>query len=64
MSAATAMSIAQKINVWRTSASPDSPAGPLFPSGRYAESEITMSGKPLTALCGSVCTNSSHNECC
>jgi Family of unknown function (DUF6229) len=64
MSAETVTSIAQTVSAWRASASPDSPAGPLFPSGRYAESEITMSGKIVTLQCGTNCTGSEHDHCC
>jgi hypothetical protein len=65
MSTETGMSIDQIVGAWRASAGPDSPAGPLFTSGPYAESEITMSDSTYTGLhCPTVCTNSNHNDCC
>ena len=40
----------------------DGPAGPLFPSGEYAEHELTMTGH--SGKCGTVCTYSQGRQCC
>ena len=40
------------VAAWRSGTDPDSPAGPMFPGGTYAESEITMSGRAGTHACG------------
>lgn len=40
----------------------ENPAGPLFPSSDYAESEITMTGSP-GSRCSS-CTASAKVYCC
>jgi len=40
----------------------DNPAGPLFPAGKYAEHEITMTGGGTTRC--SSCTGSRTIECC
>ena len=45
---------------WRTGE--DSPAGPLFPSGEYAEHEVTMTGG--SGRCGTACTYSQGRQCC
>jgi len=51
---------------WRTADLPvagwDNPAGPLFPSSDYAESEITMAGRLITACSG--CSGSTTRICC
>jgi len=45
---------------WR--AGEDGPAGPLFPSGEYAEHEVTMTGG--SGRCGTACTYSQGRQCC
>ena len=45
---------------WR--AGEDGPAGPLFPSGEYAEHEVTMTGG--SGRCGTACTYSHGRQCC
>lgn len=52
------------VETWRDGTSQDSPAGPLFTSGQYAESEITMSSRVGTGRCGSDCSGSVHYQCC
>jgi len=49
---------------WRDGTSQDSPAGPLFTSGKYAESEITMSSRVGSGRCGTDCSGSVHYQCC
>ncbi|GLQ98785.1 DUF6229 family protein [Dyella mobilis] len=59
-----------QIKSWRNSADATSPAGPLFVSGRFAESDIVSSTNIVTAYavcsgrCGTICSGSSHAECC
>jgi hypothetical protein len=47
---------------WRTGTAPvddwKSPAGPLFPSGEYAEADISASITAAISICGTVCTYS------
>ena len=52
------------IAAWRNGSDLDSPAGPLFTGGRYAESEITMNGRVGTGRCGTVCSGSQSAQCC
>jgi hypothetical protein len=61
----------EKINSWRNNADVNSPAGPLFVSGQFAESDIVSSTNVLTAVavcgsghCGTACSGSAHGECC
>lgn len=61
----------EQINNWRNHADENSPAGPLFVSGQFAESDIVSSTNVLTAgaicnsgHCGSACSGSAHAECC
>ncbi|MDQ2836049.1 MAG: DUF6229 family protein [Actinomycetota bacterium] len=49
------------VDAWRTIASGDNPAGPLF-SSKYAESELT--GDDSYALSCSACTASRPGSCC
>lgn len=51
------------VGTWR-SGSDDNPAGPLFTSGRYAESEIRMSSRVGTGRCGTDCSGSVTAQCC
>ncbi|NUR62107.1 MAG: hypothetical protein HOV87_26110 [Catenulispora sp.] len=55
---------AEKVHAWRNGTAADSPAGPLFTSGVYAESELTMTGAVLTAFCGTDCSYSHTRYCC
>ena len=57
------VSLDQMVAAWRDGAQ-DSPAGPLFTAGRYAESEITMNGRIATGHCGSNCSGSATASCC
>ena len=53
------------VKEWRTGVAADSPAGPVFSSGAYAQSEITMtSPEILTTHCGTDCTYSQTHYCC
>jgi hypothetical protein len=52
------------IAAWRDGTGPDSPAGPLFTGGAYAESEIAASDQVKTVQCGTVCSYSAGRECC
>lgn len=54
----------QTVEAWRSGTDPNSPAGPVFTGGRYAESEITMSGRVGTGICGTACSGSAGRECC
>ena len=51
---------------WRTTADPDNPAGPLYSSGAFAETDMVEGGSSQTA--GPVCTIlyacSPHSGCC
>lgn len=51
---------------WRTGEQSDSPAGPLFTSGEYAEADITLSWRTWTisGQCGTACTYSYTRHCC
>lgn len=52
------------VAAWRDGTGADSPAGPLFTGGAYAESELTASGQVRTVQCGTVCSWSAGRECC
>ena len=54
----------QTIASWRSGTDSASPAGPLFTSGKYAEAEITMTGRVGTGRCGSDCSGSATAQCC
>lgn len=54
----------ETVETWRSGSSQDSPAGPLFTSGKYAESEITMSSRIGTGRCGTDCSGSATGQCC
>lgn len=45
---------------WRTGFQPvedwQNPAGPLFPSGQYAEADITAAITTAISICGTECT--------
>ncbi|MEV0612871.1 DUF6229 family protein [Nonomuraea sp. NPDC050404] len=82
MARMTAELAGQIVAGWRGGPQPvegwDSPAGPLFSSGDYAEADITMeaifaasgctgAGCPqptTTQICGSACTYSLGRQCC
>jgi hypothetical protein len=55
---------ARTVAAWRDGTAEDSPAGPLFTSGPYAESELTATGEVRTAQCGTACSYSAGRECC
>jgi hypothetical protein len=52
----------------------ESPAGPLFAAGEFAEGDITMEAifaasgcptpPPTTNICGTACTYSAGRQCC
>lgn len=46
---------------WRTDADEDNPAGPLFASGDFSESDIAG---VATLICGTVCSASLTRQCC
>lgn len=52
---------------WRSGADADSPAGPLYASGRFAEVDIAAPGRAgttfLTCDIGSACT-AANGACC
>jgi hypothetical protein len=60
----------EQINNWRNYAGDDSPAGPLFVSGKFAESDIVSStnvttlGGICSGRCGTVCSGSAGHPCC
>jgi hypothetical protein len=61
----------EQINSWRNNADDNSPAGPLFVSGKFAESDIVSSVNTITAVaicgsgrCGTVCSGSANHPCC
>lgn len=49
---------------WRSGADPDSPAGPMYASGQYAESEIVLATWGGSGKCGTACTASTTRYCC
>jgi Family of unknown function (DUF6229) len=56
---------------WRNNADADNPAGPLFASGKFAESDITCDTNIVTAgvicgsgRCGTACSGSAKYQCC
>lgn len=59
-----------KIHQLRNQADEYSPAGPLFVSGQFAESDIVSTtnvatlGTACSGHCGSLCTGSATAECC
>ncbi|HEX2419730.1 MAG TPA: DUF6229 family protein [Micromonosporaceae bacterium] len=66
MSPVELQSAEQVVARWRSGADADSPAGPLFLSGEYAEADITQSWRTWTisGRCGTACTGSSIYQCC
>jgi len=58
----------QIVAAWRDSVVPadgwENPSGPLYPSGKYAEADITMTWPGSTAQCGTACTYSATRQCC
>lgn len=53
----------QTAEQWRTVAGPDNPAGPLYASGAFAESDIMEAEASYTGHC-SACSASAHIACC
>ena len=51
------------VAAWRDGTADHSPAGPLFTSGAYAESELTASGAVRTIQCGTAWSYSAGREC-
>jgi len=49
---------------WRTQASDDNPAGPLFEGGALAMADIVSDARVATVRCGTICTGSLVAECC
>ena len=54
----------QIVAQWLTSAEADSPAGPLFTGGKYAEADIIGAVIRETRGTCSSCTASRGGECC
>jgi uncharacterized protein DUF6229 len=52
------------IAAWRSGATDDSPAGPLFTGGKHTEADITMTGPGQSGRCGTACSGSSIYQCC
>lgn len=51
---------------WRSGAAVDSPAGPLYTAGKFAEADIAAPGRALTrlsCLARSICT-AQGSQCC
>lgn len=51
---------------WRSGAAADSPAGPLYAAGKFAEADIAAPGRAFTALscfARSICT-AQGSQCC
>ncbi|GGA51585.1 DUF6229 family protein [Dyella nitratireducens] len=60
-----------QINQWRNQADANNPAGPLYVSGEFAESDITSQSNAITlnvvcnsGRCGTVCSGSQGHPCC
>jgi hypothetical protein len=51
------------VEQWRTTAGPDNPAGPLYASGAFAESDIIEAETSYTGHC-SACSASRTLVCC
>jgi hypothetical protein len=49
------------VDSWRSDAGPDNPAGPLFTSGRWAETDLQDAMLGVTC---SACTASRTQQCC
>jgi hypothetical protein len=52
---------------WRSGAATDSPAGPLYIAGKFAEADIAAPGRALThisCLARTVCTAQGGTACC
>ncbi|GLQ89995.1 DUF6229 family protein [Dyella flagellata] len=61
----------EQIQQWRNQADENSPAGPLYVSGEFAESDIASKSNIITATlicnsgrCGTVCSGSAGHPCC
>lgn len=56
------------VEQWREEAGEDNPAGPLYISGEYAESDIASDRNRATMFticgCGTACTGSIGRPCC
>ncbi|MBS2539151.1 hypothetical protein KGQ20_41025 [Catenulispora sp. NF23] len=52
------------VREWLTADDPDSPAGPLFTGGKYAEADIIGAVVVLTRGTCSSCTASRGGQCC
>jgi hypothetical protein len=52
------------VAAWRDGTGADSPAGPLFTGGAYAESDLTATGETRTNQCGTACSYSAGRDCC
>jgi hypothetical protein len=53
---------AELVAQWRSDGKQDSPAGPLFASGQFAEGDIVNADAFPTACSG--CSGSYHMACC
>lgn len=61
----------EQINQWRNEAGVNNPAGPLYVSGEFAESDIASKSNTITlnincnsGRCGTVCSGSFGHPCC
>jgi hypothetical protein len=50
--------------MWRSSAGPDNPAGPLYTGGQYAQADLTQRTGTGTGHCGTACSYSYTRYCC
>lgn len=59
------------VNQWRNLAGANNPAGPLYVSGEFAESDIISKSNTVSVdtvcgsgKCGTVCTGCNGHPCC
>lgn len=55
---------AELVAKWRSDASVENPAGPLFISGAFAEADIVCETGTGSGMCGTGCTGSLTRHCC
>ena len=54
----------ETVNGWRTEGMDDSPAGPLYSGGRYAQADLAQRTGSGTQRCGTACSGSRTYYCC